>query len=87
MDTFAFTEYRLAKSGLTVVMVVVLASGFLALFPFEAVRRFCALEIPHGLLAVSLLSAAGGILVLTLVWGLLHRPDRTGPERRQVDPG
>ena len=60
-------------------LVVAVAAGFVALFPFEAVRQFFALDLPPGLLAVSLWCGAGGVTVLTLLWAFVHRPPRLGP--------
>jgi cation-transporting ATPase E len=58
-----------------VLLVVALAAGFVALFPLAAVRHFYGLELPHGLLAVSLVCVAGGVTALTLVWLFIRRPD------------
>ena len=57
------------------VLIVALAAGFVALFPLAAVRRFYGLDLPHGLLTVSLLCLGAGVTALTLVWVLVHRPD------------
>jgi hypothetical protein len=57
------------------VLIVALGSGFVALFPLATIRRFYALELPHGLLAVSLACVSAGMAALTLVWIFVHRPD------------
>ncbi len=68
-------------------MIVALAAGFLALFPLTAVRRFYALELPHGLLAVSLWCIGGAVAVLTLVWLSVRRaPRRPAPSGARRPP-
>jgi len=57
------------------VLIVALGAGFVALFPLAVVRGFYGLDLPHGLLAVSLLCVGAGVTALTLVWVLVHRPD------------
>jgi cation-transporting ATPase E len=73
-------------------MIVALACGFVLLFPLAAVRRFYGLELPHGLLAVSLSCLGGAIMALTLVWLVVHRPVRPSPaplehSRPRLAPG
>ena len=65
-------------------MIVALAGGFLALFPLTAVRRFYALELPHGLLAVSLWCIGGAVAVLTLVWLSVRRAPASCDARRSA---
>jgi cation-transporting P-type ATPase E len=60
-------------------MIVALVGGFLALFPIAAVRHFYALELPHGLLAVSLWCIGGAVAVLTLVWLSVRRVSQRAP--------
>jgi cation-transporting ATPase E len=77
--TLALSLYVLALVAIPltwrrVLLVVGLAGGFVALFPFAAVRRFYGLQLPHGLLAVSLWCTGVGILVLSLVWVSVHPP-------------
>jgi cation-transporting ATPase E len=59
-----------------VLLIVAVGAGFVALFPFAAVRDFFGLQSPRGMLGVTILCAALGIIVLTLVWRLVHRSDQ-----------
>jgi cation-transporting P-type ATPase E len=56
-----------------VLLVVGVVAGFLALFPIAFVRHFYALELPHGMLGVSLLTGAIGVALLTVLWVVLTR--------------
>jgi cation-transporting P-type ATPase E len=63
-----------------VLLIVALAAGFVALFPLAVVRRFYDLQLPHGVLAVSVACIVGGVATLTLVWALVHRRARPADE-------
>jgi cation-transporting ATPase E len=76
--TLALSLYVLALVALPltwrrVLLLLAVAAGFVALFPVAAIRQFYGLELPHGLLAVSILCIAGGVALLTLVWVLVRR--------------
>jgi cation-transporting P-type ATPase E len=78
--TLALSLYVVALVALPLtwrraVLIVALAAGFVALFPLAMVRRFYALDLPHGLLAVSLVCLGAGVTALTLLWVLVHRRD------------
>ncbi len=62
-----------------VVLVGVVLAGFILLFPLPLVRRFYALELPHGDLAITLLIAALGAAALAGFWVLSHRRGRPPP--------
>jgi cation-transporting ATPase E len=59
-------------------LMLTLGAGFVALFPVEAFRKFFALELPHGLLAVTIWCVAGGAVLLTLLWLMVHRAPSPG---------
>ena len=59
-----------------VLLIAGVLAGFVALFPLTLVRRFYALELPQGLLGVSVLSGAIGVALLTLLWVVLHGSER-----------
>jgi cation-transporting ATPase E len=54
-------------------LIVGVLAGFVALFPLSFVRHFYALELPHGMLGISLLTGAIGVGLLTLLWVVLNR--------------
>ena len=58
-----------------VVLVGAVLAGFVLLFPVPAVRRFYALELPRGELALTLLVAAVGAAALTGFWIRTRRPN------------
>jgi cation-transporting ATPase E len=62
-----------------VLLIAGVVAGFVALFPLTFVRRFYALELPHGMLAVSLLSVALGVALLTALWVVLTRYESAAP--------
>jgi cation-transporting ATPase E len=59
-----------------VLLVLGVLAGFLALFPLHTIRHFYALELPHGLLRVSLLTGAIGMALLTLLKVVLGRYEK-----------
>ena len=61
------------RKGLLIIGVLL---GFLLLFPLRSVRDFYDLELPHGMLHVSLLTSAVGVLLLTALWVVLRRRER-----------
>jgi cation-transporting ATPase E len=63
-----------------VLLVMGVLVGFLVLFPLRSIRHFYALELPHGLLAVSLLTGVTGVALLTLLKVVLNRYDRSSAE-------
>jgi cation-transporting ATPase E len=76
--TLALSLYVLALVALPltwrrVLLITGVLAGFVALFPLPFVRQFYALELPHGMLRVSLLSVALGVALLTVLWVLLGR--------------
>jgi cation-transporting ATPase E len=62
-----------------VLLVAAVLAGFVALFPLPFVRHFYALELPHGMLDVLLLTCATGVTLLTLLWVLLNRYETRAP--------
>jgi cation-transporting ATPase E len=83
--TLALSLYVVALVALPLtwrkaLLIVALAGGFVALFPLTAVRRFYALELPHGVLAVSLWCIGGAVMLLSFVWLWVHRARRSRPE-------
>jgi cation-transporting ATPase E len=54
-------------------------AGFALLFPVTAVRRFYALDLPRGDLAVTLAVAAFGAVALAGFWLVTHKRDRRPP--------
>lgn len=60
------------------VLVGAVIAGFALLFPIPAVRTFYALELPRGLLGITLLIGAVGAAVLVGFWIILRRASR-GP--------
>jgi cation-transporting ATPase E len=76
--TLALSLYVLALVALPltwrrVLLIAGVLAGFVALFPLPFVRHFYALELPHGLLSVSLLSVLLGVVLLTILWAVLKR--------------
>jgi cation-transporting ATPase E len=63
-----------------IALLVAALAGFALLFPVPAVRRFYALELPHGAIWSTLLIAALGAAALAGFWALSRRPGR-GPPR------
>jgi cation-transporting ATPase E len=62
-----------------VLLIAGVVAGFVALFPVSFVRHFYALELPHGMLDVSLITGAIGVALLTLLWVVLNKYERTSP--------
>jgi cation-transporting ATPase E len=62
-----------------VLLIGGILAGFVALFPLPFVRHFYALELPHGMLSVSLLSVALGVALLTVLWMVLKRYENASP--------
>jgi cation-transporting ATPase E len=60
-------------------LVAAVLAGFVALFPVPFIRHFYALELPHGMLMVSLFTGALGVALLTLLWALLERHETAAP--------
>jgi cation-transporting ATPase E len=56
-----------------VLLVLAVLAGFLGLFPVHSIRHFYALELPRGLLGVSLLTGGIGVALLTLLKVVLGR--------------
>ncbi len=54
-------------------LIAGVVAGFIALFPLPFVRNFYALSLPHGMLAVSLLTGSIGVALLTLLWVISRR--------------
>jgi cation-transporting P-type ATPase E len=69
------------------VLAVAALAGFALLFPVTAVRRFYALDLPRGDLAVTLAVAAFGAAALAGLWLLIHRRDRINQRDRPAAPG
>jgi cation-transporting ATPase E len=61
-----------------IALLVAALAGFVLLFPVPAVRRFYALELPHGQIRTTLLIAALGAAALTGFWVVSRRLGR-GP--------
>jgi cation-transporting ATPase E len=59
-----------------VLLVLAMLAGFLALFPLRSVRQFYELQLPHGLLVISLLTGGSGVALLTLLKAVLDRHER-----------
>jgi len=51
-------------------LVALMIAGFVLLFPFEAVRRFAALDVPSATLLPTLLIGVGGLVLLTGAWAM-----------------
>jgi len=51
-------------------LVVLMIAGFVLLFPFEAVRRFAALDVPSTTLLPTLLIGVGGLVLLAGAWAM-----------------
>ncbi len=51
-------------------LVALMIAGFVLLFPFEAVRRFAALDVPSATLLPTLLIGVGGLLLLAGAWAM-----------------
>jgi cation-transporting P-type ATPase E len=51
-------------------LVALMIAGFVLLFPFEAVRRFAALDVPAATLLPTLLIGVGGLVLLAGAWAL-----------------
>jgi cation-transporting ATPase E len=64
-----------------VLLVLGVLGGFLALFPVRFVRHFYELELPRGLLGVSLLTGGIGVALLTLLNVVLTRNQSGVPSR------
>src|SRR6266853_2024199 len=62
-----------------IVLVGAALAGFALLFPVPAVRRFYALQLPHGGLAATLAAAAAGAAALAGCWVLSRRRGRGPP--------
>jgi cation-transporting ATPase E len=58
-----------------VLLIAGVLAGFVALFPLPIVRHFYDLQLPRGMLGVSLLIGAIGVALLTLLWAVLDRRD------------
>jgi cation-transporting P-type ATPase E len=56
-----------------ILLVAAMISGFVLLFPFPAVRAFYELDLPHGYLGITLLTAALGAVALCGFWLLSTR--------------
>jgi cation-transporting ATPase E len=67
-----------------VLLVAGVVLGFLALFPLAAVRHFYELELPHGMLAVSVLTGAIGVALLTILWVVLSRYESGVPDQSSL---
>jgi hypothetical protein len=61
-----------------IALVVAALAAFVLLFPVAAVRRFYALELPHGAIWSTLLIAALGVAALSGFWFLSRHRGR-GP--------
>jgi cation-transporting ATPase E len=51
-------------------LVALMIAGFVLLFPFEAVRRFAALDVPTATLLPTLLIGVGGLVLLAGAWAM-----------------
>ena len=51
-------------------LVALMIAGFVLLFPFEALRRFAALDVPSATLLPTLLIGVGGLVLLVGAWAL-----------------
>ena len=51
-------------------LVALMLAGFVLLFPFEAVRRFAALDVPSATLLPTLLIGVGGLVLLAGAWAM-----------------
>jgi cation-transporting P-type ATPase E len=51
-------------------LVALMIAGFVLLFPFEAVRRFAALDVPSATLLPTLLIGVGGLVLLAGAWAM-----------------
>jgi len=79
--TLALSLYVLALIALPltwrrVFLIVGVFAGFVALFPLPLVRHFYALELPDGMLGVSVFSVSLGVALLTVLWLVLTRYER-----------
>jgi hypothetical protein len=62
------------------VLVGTVLAGFALLFPVPAVRRFYALQLPHGEVTTTLaVAAASGVAALACFWVLSRRRGREPP--------
>jgi hypothetical protein len=61
-----------------IALLIAALAGFALLFPVPAVRRFYALQLPHGEIGSTLLIAALGAAALAGFWVLSRRQGR-GP--------
>jgi cation-transporting ATPase E len=76
--TLALSLYVLALVALPltwrrVLLIAGVLAGFVALFPLPFIRHFYALELPHAMLGVSLLTVTLGVALLTALWVVLNR--------------
>jgi len=62
-----------------ILLVGAVLAGFVLLFPVPAMRRFCALQLPHTGLATTLVIAALGAAALAGFWVLSRRRGRGPP--------
>jgi cation-transporting ATPase E len=62
-----------------IVLVGTVLAGFALLFPVPAVRRFYALQLPHGEITTTLLVAAAGVAALACFWFFSRRRGREPP--------
>jgi cation-transporting ATPase E len=60
-------------------LVGAMIAGFALLFPAAAVRHFYELDLPHGMLGLTLLIAALGAAALTGLWLIFRRSGRSQP--------
>ena len=61
-----------------IALLVAALAAFVLLFPVPAVRRFYALQLPHGAIGSTLLIAALGAAALAGFW-IVSRRQRRGP--------
>ena len=63
---------------LRLLLVMGVLLGFVALFPLPRVRHFFELELPHGLLGITLLVGGIGVGLLTVLAIVLRHRDEAG---------
>jgi cation-transporting ATPase E len=59
-------------------LVIGVLMGFVSLFPLARVRKFFDLELPHGVLGITLLIGAVGVGLLTVLAIVLRKRDESG---------
>ena len=81
LSLYVLTLVALPLTWRRILLIAGVLAGFVALFPLPFVRHFYALELPHGMLGVSLLSVGIGVALLTVLRVVLTRYESTAAHR------